>query len=199
MNIVGIVMAMQQSLPPIRAAGYEYVLAGNGLFVRAEDSRLAAMVKIARANLHGLEAVVPYFYFKLPKVPIGFLNAIYRRSREVAPDEAMFQFNWDGAWRCEAPAQTHDGASVRFKDDGLGVIDLHSHGLLGAFFSGTDDADEGGLRFYAVIGALRSLRPEIAARVGVYGHHWIVPALAVFEALGPFFDVGDMLTEVRGG
>ncbi|MBI3360144.1 MAG: hypothetical protein HY023_03435 [Chloroflexi bacterium] len=51
-----------------------------------------------------------------------------------------------------------------------------------------DDNDETGLRFYAVIGKVDTDRPQIAARVGVYGHHWRVSATAVFDGLGPFVD-----------
>ncbi|MBI3761123.1 MAG: hypothetical protein HY260_04585 [Chloroflexi bacterium] len=44
------------------------------------------------------------------------------------------------------------------------------------------------MRFYAVIGRVDTGEPEIAARVGVYGHHWRVSATAVFDGLGPFVD-----------
>lgn len=199
-DIVGIVMATQQALPPIKAAGYEYVLAGNGLFVRAADSRMAAMVKVAPARLHGLEAAIPYFHLKLPKVPAGALPALMTHARGQLPDEAMYQFYWDDKfWRCRAPRSVAGASLIQFEDDGQAVVDLHSHGTIGAFFSSTDNADEAGLRFYAVVGALLTARPEIALRVGVYGHHWIIPAASVFEGLGPFCDIGDRLTEVRGG
>ena len=51
-----------------------------------------------------------------------------------------------------------------------------------------DDADEQDLRFYAVIGSLGDGQPSLCVRVGVYGHHWNVPANTVFDGLGPFRD-----------
>jgi hypothetical protein len=69
------------------------------------------------------------------------------------------------------------------------VVDLHSHHSMSAFFSATDDTDEGGLRFYCVIGDLDAARPALALRAGVYGHHWDMPVETVFESAGPFVDL----------
>jgi hypothetical protein len=59
-----------------------------------------------------------------------------------------------------------------------------------AFFSATDDGDELGGRFYAVMGRLERANPEIALRLGIYGH-WLnnVPALTLFRQTGPFVEV----------
>lgn len=73
-------------------------------------------------------------------------------------------------------------------DAGRTVVDLHSHNSMPAFFSGTDNADEQGFRLYCVIGRIDTDAPEIACRAGVYGHHWPVPALAIFEGVGSFVD-----------
>ena len=78
---------------------------------------------------------------------------------------------------------------VDYDDMGSAVVDLHSHNSMPAFWSHTDNQDERGLRFYAVIGRLDTDRPEIRCRVGVYGHHWPVPATTIFESAGPFVDL----------
>ena len=39
MKISDVIMAETDELPPIGSVMYQYVLAGNGLFIRAEDSR----------------------------------------------------------------------------------------------------------------------------------------------------------------
>jgi hypothetical protein len=60
------------------------------------------------------------------------------------------------------------------------VLELHSHHALPAYFSRVDDADEQGLRLYGVVGRLDRTRPEVALRVGAYGHRLPVSWDAVF-------------------
>ena len=198
MNIVKAVLADWDtlSMPPVSAVK-EYIVASNGLFVRAEDLRIEACIPIAPAMLPGLAEVEPYARLKADRVPSVYLWSILLSARKRMPNEAMYQFGYDGqrqsnaaipTWRCWMPGQVASQAALSFDDDGQAVIDLHSHNSMAAFFSTTDDADEGGLRFYAVVGRLDTDKPEIRVRVGVYGHHWDVPAKAVFECEGPFVD-----------
>lgn len=194
MSIVQAVLAESEELPPIAAAGYEYVVAANGLFIRADDSRMEACVPctpIGVVSLHGLADVEPYARLKLPRVDASLLWAIQQSAYRRLPNEAMYQIYRDGViWRCRMPKQVAGPVSLAFEDDGRTVVDLHSHGTLEAFFSETDDGDELGLRFYAVIGRLDHDWPEIRVRAGVYGHHWDVPAGSIFdvEEGGPFVD-----------
>jgi len=187
-------------LPPLGDVLYQYIVAGNGLFIRAEDSRLKALVQIAPASLTGLPDLIPFAELKVDRVPGIWLHSILRSALRRMPNEAMYQFWWEGTshnavthtWRCSMPDQTGSPTALRFTDDGEAVIDLHSHNSMPAFFSGTDDADEQGLRIYAVIGRIDTDTPEIRVRVGVYGHHMPIPAELVFDGLGPFVEqVGD--------
>lgn len=178
-----------ETLPP-PAAMYEYAVAGNGLFVRAEDDRLSACVPLAAAVCPGLPRLKPDVRLKLPRIPAMYLAAILESARRKLPNEAAYQFLYDAplSWRCVCPDQAATPASVDYADNGLAVVDLHSHGSMAAFFSETDNADEGGLRFYAVAGCVDSATPQIAVRVGVYGHHYAVPAERVFAGAWPFVD-----------
>ena len=54
-----------------------------------------------------------------------------------------------------------------------------------AFFSGTDNRDELGFRFYAVIGRIFTV-PEMVLRVGIYGDMLRVPITTLFAGEGPF-------------
>lgn len=198
LSLVGVVLATDNELPPIRAAGYEYVIAGNGLFIRAEDSRMEAMVPVAPATLRGLATVEPYARLKTPRIPQSHLWAVYQSAIAHLPNEAMYQHRWDGyAWRIARPAQASSATSVAFADGGETVVDLHSHAGMNCFFSAVDDADELGFRFYVVIGRLTPFYepitswPGIVCRVGVYGHHWPVPADVIFEGCGPFIEIQD--------
>lgn len=193
MKISDAILAESLPLPPIGGAMFQYVVAGNGLFIRAEDSRLEACVPIASATLNGPEMIEPYARLKIERVSGVWLKAVLKSAREHLPNEAMYQFWFDrsngGIWRVFRPPQTPSATAVMYDDLGQTVIDLHSHNSMAAFFSVTDDADEQGLRFYAVIGHIDTPQPDIRVRVGVYGHFVDVDATTVFAELGPFTDL----------
>jgi len=196
MNLVGSILALESTLPPVRDV-CEYVVGAGGLYVRAEDSRISALVPVAPAPrpLAGLAQALPFARLRVPRVNAGWLWSIWKSALAAMPDEAMYQLVYDdaarhsfGGWACARPQQSASGAHVTFLDVSEASVDLHSHNSMPAFFSATDDADEQGLRFYMVIGRLGTERPEISSRVGVYGHTMRVPAATVFDGLGPFVD-----------
>lgn len=190
MNLVTALAATEDRLPPIVGL-YQYLVCGDGLYVRAESEHVAACVPVAAAALHGLGLCVTYSYLKPRIIPGDFLFQIFANAVRSLPGEAMYQFIWsagDANWNCQRPAQTRSPAAVEYTNHPLAVVDLHSHGSMPAFFSDTDDHDERGLRFYGVIGKIDTSTPEIAMRVGVFGHCQRIPASTVFDHLGPFID-----------
>jgi hypothetical protein len=112
-------------------------------------------------------------------------------------NEALWQVQWcaageqggagqvreeaQGEWRLLRPHQTCTPASVIY---GAGaphvVLTVHSHGRLPAFFSATDDRDDGGLSFQAVLGDLFSPTPVLRFRICLFGYRWEVPAAVLF-------------------
>ncbi len=189
MMISNALLAETGELPPIGDVLYQYVIAANGLFIRAEDSRLAALINLAPVRLTGLADLTPGLTLKVPRVPVVWLFAILKSARQHLPREAMYQLTFDErGWRVAMPAQVGTPTALRFADNSAAVIDLHSHNSMAAFFSDTDDRDEQGFRLYAVIGRIDTPQPEIRVRVGVYGHHMAVPAELVFDGLGPFVE-----------
>lgn len=196
LNLIDCVLALEPELPPLTAPS-GYVVAAGGLYVRAEDSRIRALLPVARsaAPLPGLALVQPEALLKVPRVPVQWLWSIWNSARAAMPDEAMYQLVYDdvarnayGGWACARPRQQAGAAHVTFLDFAEASVDLHSHNQMEAFFSRQDDADEQGLRFYCVAGRLDTAHPQIAARIGVYGHTMRVPALIIFDGLGPFED-----------
>jgi PRTRC genetic system protein A len=188
-GLVGAVVADGDALPPATALK-EYVVAGNGVFIRAENARMEAMIPIASAQIGGLSHVFPYARLRDARVPAAFLWSVLKSARKQMQNEVLYQFMEDGGiWRCIQPTQRVTAVSVEFYDQRDAAIDLHSHNSMGAFFSEQDDADEGGLRFYGVIGRLDVDRPEMALRVGVYGEFWPVPISRAFTDTGPFVDL----------
>lgn len=101
-----------------------------------------------------------------------------------------FRFSSEQGWSVTRPEQAQSWSRVGYSYDPAGVVvDLHSHHTMPAFFSPTDDGDERGGRFYAVMGHLDQAHPQLILRLGLYGH-WLynVPGLALFDDLGPFVD-----------
>ena len=190
MSSLNLVSTRLADAPPTDAL-YEYIVAGNGLFVRAEDSRIAACIPLAYPKCRGLATVETYARLKLPRISGGFLKLILENARRKLPDESAYQFVYRADhWVCIRPEQQATPSSVDYADIPEAVIDLHSHAEMGAFFSGTDDQDEGGLRFYIVIGNVGDV-PTIKARVGVYGHRWPVPVSTLFDSLYIFVEEKD--------
>jgi len=91
--------------------------------------------------------------------------------------------------------QEVSGASVKFKRDPdleqthTLVLDIHSHNTMGAFFSGTDNADEKEARVYGVIGKLNQEWPEMKFRAGDGNGGWI--ELSVYDV----FETPDVAVE----
>ena len=116
-----------------------------------------------------------------------------RRARQPDGDlnEALYQFHHHNQTvQVKKPPQSVTGVSVTAVAHHAPTLfcDLHSHGNMHAFWSGTDNADEKSAILYAVIGKLDS-EPEIRLRVGVYGYWMALPVTAVFTNNGPFKDL----------
>lgn len=182
-------------VPAIAAPLYEYLLAGNGVFIRAKRPELEAQVPISLCEVRGLAEVKPYVLFNLPPVPAELLTEMLMRSRQAIDQqgqliEIVFHLCWSGdRWQLEVPEQTQSNCRCKPVTDAPGssyhraLIEVHSHHNMPAFFSATDDADEMGFRIYGVLGKISDskLQPELRVRVGVYGNYLVVPASWVFE------------------
>jgi len=195
-NLVTYHIHKRHPLPANDALAYQYVLAGNGIFVRAETRFLSALVPAATCTVRGLPLLRSHFRLLVPRIPAFLLNTILADARRVRrPDnglnEVLYQFHYHGQRvQVRKPPQQPNAATVLATGTGeMSVLcDLHSHGNMSAFFSQTDNADEQGIRLYAVTGRLDTY-PEIRLRVGVYGYWLPLPVTAVFTGSGPFKDL----------
>jgi len=149
---------------------YDYILAQNGLFIRARNALVEATVRIAHAPVRGLAPLYERVELSQGKIPrnlsdlaISILAADPWRERYLA-------VTWDGSYHLESPVQEGKAGGVSYERLPGTVLDIHSHGFLGAFFSGTDDRDEQGLGLYMVVGKLDMLLPDVELRVGLYGY-----------------------------
>jgi PRTRC genetic system protein A len=191
-------------LPDIPDCLYAYILAGNGLFIRANRPGLNVLIPVHNFAVHGLPALTPSVKldFRLPK---QFLAAALQLARERLPLEVLCWFSFRQQWEMKVPAQVARQGSVVPLDnhdpEGTNaLIDLHSHGTLSPFFSHADNRDEQGFRIYAVLGNVDKT-PCIRVRVGVYCHHFDIPASTVFEMPDDLLDIwtqaGDLDYEIE--
>lgn len=182
----------------ITAPMYEYVTAGNGVFVQARRPELEVSFPVADAQISGLAHLATRVQLAGGLVPRRLTEEIVRHSAEAAcddethPREALFHLLYDeqaGGWELIVPAQVQTVMSVKPLDDGYSssyaraVIEVHSHNRMEAFFSEWDDRDEQGFRLYGVIGDLghEGKRPSLRLRAGVYGNFYEIPAAWAFE------------------
>ncbi len=195
-NLVTYHVHKRDPLPANNALAYQYILAGNGLFIRTETGFFEAILPIAACTVRGLEPLRHSFRLKVARIPARLLDTILTDARRARrPDsglnEVLYQFHHHGQTvQVKKPAQHTTSVAVLATGaaDQRILCDLHSHGNIHAFFSRTDDADEQATRVYAVIGKLDTA-PEIRLRVGVYGYWLSLQVTAVFTGCGAFQDL----------
>lgn len=184
------------SLPANDALAYQYILAGNGLFIRADTPFFSACLSLHQHVVRGLPPLAPHWQLLVPRIPgqllhTAYLDACAARQPNGSLREVLYQFHHHGQHvALKKPPQQGTAATVVAQGNVAATVlcDLHSHGNMAAFFSQTDNADEQGLRLYAVMGRLES-RPEIQLRLGLYGQWQALPVTAVFTDAGPFHDL----------
>ena len=180
------ILAETDTLPAIDPAClYEFIMAGNGVFVRARRCGLEAMIPVSTCEIRGLKAVKPYVRLEAGKIPLICTQTILAEFQSDLPNESLFWVRLeDKKWKVIKPRQIADENSVHPVDpfDPAGataLLDVHSHNTMEPFFSTDDDKDETGFRIFAVFGLLDT-QPCVMARVGIYGYCWSLDASDVF-------------------
>jgi len=181
MRTVGYLLNTKEGLADEPGLFYDYILAENGLFVRARSPLLGATVRVALGRVRGLmplEEVVELPQGVIPRHIYDLALSTLAMSRE---QEIYLAVTWEGEYRLRMPFQEGQAGVVRYHRLPGTVLDIHSHGGMPAFFSATDDSDEQGLHLYMVVGRLDTLLPEVKLRVGVYGYFAPVEMKEVFQ------------------
>ena len=195
-----------QQLPPVdESLLLDYVVASNATYARGRRPGLEVCMPVSfnLQPLRGLSPLESYAQWGYPKVPellVGTMLDVSRAACATRPTEALFYLSFshtsDGCashpvcasgWHLEWPNQRATADSVIAVESGAGtsseraIIELHSHHNMRPDFSPSDNEDESqGFRVYAVIGEIFT-RPQIRARVGLFGHFWEYSASEFFE------------------
>lgn len=176
-------LVARDGVPSRRGLAYDYVLAGDGLYLSADNRSLAVRVPVAVATVHGLPPIYPSVTLRSGRLPQGLWDQIVAAAHGLGSCglEVVLAVTHDAAgYRLVLPPQLVGPVQVVYRPVDAVVLEIHSHHRYPARFSPTDDADEQGLCLYGVVGRLDRARPEVALRVGAYGHFLPVPWETVF-------------------
>lgn len=171
---VGYLTCRKDGLTGTQGAGYDYIVAGNGLFVQAANELLTVRTLMAPARVRGLLEVEPKAEPAHGRIPAKLFKLGLLWMKIDPQTERFFAIRWNGKeYGLEMPEQIGTPASLAYESNQPGgtIAEFHSHGRLPAFFSSTDDRDEQGFRVYGVVGKTERDRPELTLRTGIYGHH----------------------------
>lgn len=193
---VGYLVKHQEGLQGERGAFYDYVVAGNGVFVETEGSLMAARVPVAEGKVRGLQDTEAKIVLRHGLIAAHLFDLALNVMLADWHNERYLAIAWrDDQYRLLDPRQEGGGAGVKYlRLDGV-VLDLHSHCEMPAFFSPTDNRDEQGLKLYGVVGKLDE-RPQLKLRAGVYGYFHELPWDQVFS--GPLQGVDDCFARAEG-
>lgn len=154
-------------------------------------------VSVAKENplLEDLQPEISYeIKNKIPKELLKEIVSTFNRVVKQSGNEAAAQIyrerTGDRKYSIYYPQQKISKANVIYRDDPNPplmrinkelIMELHSHNTMGAFWSGTDDANEKECGFYMVIGRFDTERAQYLCRVK-YGSTYInFPAHEIFD------------------
>lgn len=182
---------------PLQEPGHRFLLAEDGLYLEVRRPWLHYIHQLAKQTA----VAIPYGAIAGKcELDFGSIGSALAQMKEFAakakadaPLEAAASLLWDHAkktWRIEYPEIIGEATAshiqyrqVEPEPDESVAIDLHSHGHLDAFFSGTDDEDDrGAVKISAVFGNLDTDAPTVAFRLCVLGLYIPinVPASKIF-------------------
>ena len=191
---VGHLIRHPDRLEGTRGIAYDFVLAGNGLFVESEGPLMAARILAEPFDVQGLAPLEPKLVLRHGKIHGSLwelaLNLLISSSG-LERYVAIVRHDGDGVYRIKLPDQEQSPAGIREYDRAPNtVVEFHSHpGDAPPHFSGTDDGDEVGFQVYGVVSNLARGKPFVRLRVGIYGHWQEIPWTDVF--MGALVDVED--------
>lgn len=166
--------------------GYEYIVAGNGVFIRAENQFFRVCFKIANCMIRNLIWCKEYFEMKNGKMPLEICEAIKNEieNSDTTKEKFLQVLYTNGEYTIFIPEQKGTGTAVKYESKEQNVIlEVHTHPEMSAFFSDIDDRDEKGFRLYGVFSVIDGKVDEFILRISVYGYYKMLPYYEIAEEL----------------
>jgi len=197
-NLIDYHIYKGDELPKLQSlAGYDYIVAGNGLFKRGSKRYFDAMIPIQSFSLPLLAPLKQSIHLKIPKIDSQYLSDIlklFQRCALISKNgcESISFLRWnqpadddisEGRYELVLPdREKANSCSVEYvleNQDSI-LLEIHSHHRMSAFFSSVDDADEKGFRFYGVLGNIFT-DPKCKIRLGLYGDFFSISLNELFD------------------
>lgn len=189
---VGFLFNRENGLEGNKGIYFDYILASNGVFIQAENSRIFARIPIAMCELRGLCPIETKFALTYGSIPRRFWDLALDVFLTDPHREHYVAVTAHDGYHFLYPEQEKEVVTVVYKTGDDLVLDLHSHGELAAGFSTQDNEDERGLRFFGVVGRLDK-NPVAKFRLGVYGYFLPLSWKDIFD--GPEYEFKENLPE----
>lgn len=173
-NIVILDSADKIKQPINSFVGYEYIVAGNGIFIRAENKFFKVCFRIANCMIRNLVWCEEYFEMKNGKISEDIWDCI---EEEILKDntkkEKFLQVIYDNnEYTIFIPEQNGTGTAVKYESQKQNVfLELHTHPNMPAFFSDIDNEDEQGFKLYGVFSIVDGKIDDFKLRLSVYGYY----------------------------
>ena len=177
-------LVARDGLPSRSGQAYDYVLAGDGLYLSTANEWLELRVPVARCSVRGLQPIYAACTLRQGRLPMTIWDEILHclRLAHTAGTEVLTGVRHEGeAYHLVVPHQIVAPLAVHYAPQDDLLLELHSHRDGAAQFSAIDTADEQRLRIYGVVGQLDLVRPAVALRAGAYGYFLPVSWTSVFD------------------
>ena len=170
----------------IEAILFEYILAGNGVMLRAQRDEFSISLPLSGREIKGLPEVFVGIKWHRPRVPTRIWDEILTHARfshdSTEFKEEVYLVYWDKrreSWQWRPASRSRTWAST-IADDSLpeyaeACIELHTHPPEALNFSRADDRDESGkFRIFGILIDAHE-KPKFRFRCGVYDHLIQIP------------------------
>lgn len=185
----------------ITAVMFEYLMAGNGLFIRARRREFSVCLPVCREPIKGLPEAKSGVVWHKPRIPSCIWQEIWQNAR-YGSDHLQFREDvyivfWhetSGRWHWKNVSQERSYARTIADDStseyGEACLELHTHPNGMIHFSQADDRDESGkFRIFGILIDVHSSNPKIRFRCGVYDYFAQIPADYISELPPDFLDL----------
>jgi len=177
----------------ITAVMFEYLMAGNGVFIRAKRREFSVCLPVCHERIKGLPAVQSGIVWHKPRIPGYIWQQILENARQGSDPgyfrEDVYVVFWhesQGTWSWKNIGKERGWARALADDSlseyGEACIELHTHPEGVIHFSKSDDRDEEGkFRIFGILVDVHTSNPKIRFRCGVYDYFAQIPATYISE------------------
>lgn len=193
----------------ITAVMFEYLMAGNGVFIRAKRREFSVCLPVCREPIKGLPEIKSGIVWHKPKIPATLWQEIWQNAR-YGSDYLQFREDvyivfWSetsGSWCWKNVSRERSYARTIADDSnseyGEACLELHTHPQGAIHFSQADDRDESGkFRLFGILIDVHSQNPKIRFRCGVYDYFAQIPADYISEIPEGFLDLNKFEQSIR--